>query len=592
MARLPLSSLSLAALALAHASPAFAAPPPGQSALLNGMHDIESTPFMQNATQGCDKGWITDLRYIGTGGQPQADCHDGAINAGISIIQRLDVSYSESFPLNPVGAPGYGDAFASYASQCPNIHVWIVGNEPNFTANNSDPATYAAPYAEAYAKVHQKLHAVPGHGSDLVLVAPASPYSPYCICSMHKIIQEIKARGVTPDGFAVHAYTQAQQPGEYGGLAGLVSSEQMSQSNDFCGYPFHWQFRIYRDWIKAIEDNGLAGKPVFITESGNACAPQQGNPCYPNQDVGYFHAMWKEIDDWNKDPAHPTKVRAITPYRWTLNDDGTGRDFAIGNRPTLLGELTGAFAQQYAWTSPKTCGGMTGNCQDDAGCSGPAICDWGAMNCQSTNGCGANAACAAGELCRFGTLDCVPETRGPATIVFDPPAPSPGATVKIDVSAAQGYTNIDLSLEELAGSAISTKLLSITGNGPYHWIYEATLGGEGTYRATFRADPNANTIYGIGYANVGQPVVMGPTGSGGNAATGSGGATNGAGGNATTGAGGASGAGGAGNNVDEGEGCGCALPGGNGNAEGIGLIALAWLALSSRRRQGKGGEPS
>ncbi|HSQ65912.1 MAG TPA: hypothetical protein VLM85_21975, partial [Polyangiaceae bacterium] len=102
---------------------ASAAPPPGQSALLNGMHDIESTAFMTGATPGCDKGWITDLEYIGTSGTPAANCHDAAVAAGVSIIQRLDVDGSASFPVNTTSAPGYASAFASYAAQCPNIHV-------------------------------------------------------------------------------------------------------------------------------------------------------------------------------------------------------------------------------------------------------------------------------------------------------------------------------------------------------------------------------------------------------------------------------------------------------------------------------------
>ena len=40
--------------------------------------------------------------------------------------------------------------------------------------------------------------------------------------------------------------------------------------------------------------------------------------------------MYAEIRSYNA--SHITKVRAITPYRWTGNDDGSGRDFAIGTR--------------------------------------------------------------------------------------------------------------------------------------------------------------------------------------------------------------------------------------------------------------------
>jgi MYXO-CTERM domain-containing protein len=494
----PAPTLLLAATCVAVT--AAAAPPPGQSALLNGMHDIESSTFMTGATPGCDKGWITDLEYIGTSGTPGANCHDAEVAAGVSIIQRLDVSGSASFPVNTADAPGYASAFASYAAQCPNLHVWIVGNEPNFTTNNSDPATYASPYAEAYAQVHAKLHAVAGHANDLVLVAPASPYSPFCICSMHQIIQQIRSRGVTPDGFAVHAYTQAQTPSDYGTLPSLVTSEQMSQSNDGCGYPFHWQFRIYRDWIGAIEGEGLTGAPVLVTETGNACAPQKGNACYPDSNIGYFQALYGEVAAWNADPSHPTKIRALTPYRWTINDDGTGRDFAIGTRTQLQTDLTAAFAKKYAWTPP--CGGST--CADDDGCGGATICDFSATkSCGATTPCGPGGQCAAGEVCREGTLDCVPAPRGAATITFVPAAPAPNTTVTIDVSATTGYTNVGLDLERVGGAKIATTLSSIQSGKPIHWIYTATLGGAGTYRATFRADPAASTVYAIGYVDVG-----------------------------------------------------------------------------------------
>ena len=62
------------ALAIALAGrDASAAPPPGQSAYLSGMHDPESSTWIEGATGGCDRGWITDLQYIGFGGTPGAD---------------------------------------------------------------------------------------------------------------------------------------------------------------------------------------------------------------------------------------------------------------------------------------------------------------------------------------------------------------------------------------------------------------------------------------------------------------------------------------------------------------------------------------
>jgi hypothetical protein len=331
----------------------------GQSALLAGMHDIESSGFMRGWTTAADKGWITDLQYIGSNGTPPINCHTTETSAGVSIIQRLDVDGAHSFPM---GDPtGYANSFSAYVSACPNIHVWIVGNEPNVTTNQNDPEVWAAPYAAAYNAVRSRVHGITGHQSDLVLMSPASPYSPFCICSMHKIIQKIVAGGGQPDGFAVHAYTQ--EPNGTSAMTGLVTSDE-SGGPDNCGLAFRRQFRIYRDWITALEAEGQRGKPVFLTEVGNVCHDGAGSPCYPNANNNYFRTMYAEIQTWNA--GNPTKIRAITPYRWTANDDGSGRDFSIASRPNLQTDLIGAFNLGASTPPP------TGTCDNGVPLNGTA----------------------------------------------------------------------------------------------------------------------------------------------------------------------------------------------------------------------------
>jgi hypothetical protein len=357
------TSRAILAAALLLAPAASAAPPAGQSALLNGMHDIESLDWMKNATPGCDKGWITDLQYIGSSGTAGPNCHDDATGAGVSIIQRLDLSGSESFPTNSGDVAGFAQTFASFAAQCPKLHVFIMGNEPNFSVNKSDPDCSAPTYAAAYVAVHGAVHAQAGHEQDLLLIDPNSPYSPGCLESLREIIAGVTGAGVVPDGFALHAYTRAPNGGAL--TAALVSdgATQNDGTIDECAGGATWNdtwhshFRIYRDYIGVIEAAGLGGKPVFISESGNACDVAAGNACYPDGDVGYFQALYAEADQWNATAG--TKIRAITPYRWTKNDDGTGRDFEIGSRAGLLSDLTQAFAAGYAWTTPG-CGGAAG----------------------------------------------------------------------------------------------------------------------------------------------------------------------------------------------------------------------------------------
>jgi MYXO-CTERM domain-containing protein len=458
-------------------------------------------------------------------------------------------------------------------NQCPKIHVWIVGNEPNVGWSEDVELTTDA-NAAAYAAVHDAVHAVAGHAGDLVLLAPDSPYSPVCICSLHKAIQKVKAKGAAIDGFAVHAYTQAQHPSDYPTMASLVTSEEMSASNDGCGYPFHWQLRIYRDWIKAMEDEGEGGKPVFLSESGNACAPAVGNPCYPDADVGYFTALWGELNAWNATAT--TKIRAVTPYRWTKNDDGTGRDASIGTKPTLLVDLQKAFASKPAWTTPKTCGPSTGSCVTDDDCAGMSICDLATGKCAPTTPCPFEGSCGGGMICR--APDCVPESRGEATITVTPLAPRTAPVdVTLDAFDTVGLTNVEMQLESLSPSTTTVPTTWIGLKDPhFHWQWSAHLTAQGAYRATFRADPGRH-VYAIGYFGVAFPGASdaGPDG---------GGADAGAGHDASTGD--ASGGRGDLTGGDDKGGCSCAVVGGGAVRREIALFSwvVVMLALARRRR--------
>jgi hypothetical protein len=493
--------------AIAIARSAEAAPPPGHSAYLNGMHDIEALGFMTDASPGCDKGWITDLQYIGMSGQASGSCRDEATSVGVSVIVRLDASPSQSFPHDAAQAGGYGAAFADFVDDCDDVHVWIVGNEPNITMGASDPDCTANAYAEAYVAAHQAVHALPGHGDDVLLVSPNSPFSPGCLQSLRMIIDAIEARGVTPDGFSLHPYTRAPNAGAVG--PGYIDDEatQADATIDECPGPANWNdtwhrhFQIYRDYIAIIEAHGLGGKPVFLTETGNACDPVAGNDCYPDADLGYFAALYQEVADWNASAA--TKIRAVTPYRWTLHDDGTGRDFEIGARPQLLADLENAFAAGHTWTEPGC--EAEGPCVDDAQCEGQTICELASGTCVPTQPCGAGGVCAAGQLCRVPQGDCVPELRGDAGLSVVPAVVDPFAMVSLDASSTIGYTNIGMRLVGPAGDVV-TSLTDITEiGGVFHWWYGATLDDAGTYRATFVADPGASTLYAIRYFNAGMP---------------------------------------------------------------------------------------
>ena len=478
-----------------------AAPPAGQSALLNGMHDIESVSWMKNATSGCDKGWVTDLKYIGTQGTPGVDCHTGATQAGISIIQRLDVSGTESFPHNASQAAGYAKNFAHYASKCPNIHVWIVGNEPNFTVHKSDPDCSSSAYAKAYVEVHKRVHALPGHQNDVLLVASNSPFSPGCLESMRQIVKEIKAAGITPDGFALHPYTRASTGSALN--ASYVTNTSTQQDNTINECPgnaswsdtWHSHFRIYIDYIKAIEALGVVGKPMFFTESGNACEPTiQNNACYPDADVGYFQALYKEAHRWNQLSTTKSKIRAITPYRWTINDDGTGRDFAIGRRANLLSDLKKAFAQKYSWTS-SACG--TSKCVKDADCPSGKRCDTSTGACISVTPTHCTPQQCGAQVCSPSSCPSEPGgcvSKGSGQFSFQPTPPLPHSLVRVSFVHPTGWAYIGLTYcGPTQGEGTNLKI-DKAPNGQFRWSFDIGPVAEGVYRVSFTADKGAKII--------------------------------------------------------------------------------------------------
>jgi hypothetical protein len=219
--------------------------------------------------------------------------------------------------------------------------------------------------------------------------------------------------------------------------------------------------------------------------------------------VGYFKSLWIELDAWNAGAT--TKIRAVTPYRWTKNDDGTGRDASIGTKPSLLVDLQKAFASKPQWTTPKACG-STGTCVTDDDCAGKTICDLTTGKCAPTTAC--SPACPATMICRAAGGDCVPENRGESTITVLPSSRTAPVDVVLDAFDTRGLTNVEMDLESLYPT---TKVVTTTWIGlkdpHYHWQWSAHATVEGTYRATFRADPGRH-VYAIAYFDVAGPDVF------------------------------------------------------------------------------------
>jgi hypothetical protein len=474
--------------------------PPGHSARLIGVHDVDGSAvdFLRRSSEGCDHGWLTHAHAVGHSGEGGEFDASGLRRDGISVIVRLDDTWERTVPTDAGERAGYADAFAGYVSRSTEVHVWIVGNEPNVSLGGT-PDRYVVPYAAAYAAVRDRVHALPGHGRDVVLLSAPSPWSPCFLDGFAQSIEGVESLGVAVDGFAIHAYTghtaTTQDP------ARITSDERRSVCPGGRYDETYGEFRVYRSFIEVIEDAGHGGDPVYVTEAGHAC--EGTSRCYADEDRGYFAAMYREVDAWNR--AASTVIRAVTPYRWLALGDGTPRDFAIGDKPRLQADL--AAGAVYTWTEPDCDEPPPPGCGDDGDCDDGTICDLGAAECTSVPACGAVGECEPGWLCRMDRFDCVPALRGAARIDFRPTDPGPGDDVALDASSSEGYTNVGIVWEGPLGTAGRPPVGDIEverrDDGRIHWEWPSSVAGEGTYRATFTADPAGTTVYAIAYLDVG-----------------------------------------------------------------------------------------
>jgi MYXO-CTERM domain-containing protein len=483
---------------------ASAQPPAGQSARLFGVHDLSggSIAHLEGASpDSCDKGWITHLLYLDGGS------HAVTPPTGISLIVRLDWSGSESAPADSGVRGSYADRFVETVSRSPDVHVWILGNEPNFTISGGlSPLSafiepYIEPFVDNYDRVRDRVHGVSGHENDLVLLPAPSPWSPCFLEGFARIIRGIGDRGVTIDGFAIHPGTRHPSDSQ---RSDRVNSDARAPGNCEVGYTESFdQYRVFEDFIQVTNDTGHSTKPIFITESAhNTDATDVVN--HVDEDRGFFTAMYQRVASWNA--ANGNRIRALTPYRWERFGDGTGRDHSIRDKVRL--EADHRRGATHTWTTPE-CGASTG-CRTDGECTASQLCLDG--TCTEASPC----PCADGEVCRGDSGVCVPESRGVATITFDPAAPDPGLAVRVDVFATTGYTNIGLEWEGPLGTGGTPEAVYEGVDPGFTWHWDAQVPSAGTYRATFTADPGASTVYGVAYLDVGDvtPPDGGPIGPG------------------------------------------------------------------------------
>ena len=355
--------------------------PQGMSPYIYGMHDNPDHGLFER--NGCGRGWFTELRYIGADSQCETIDMTGVTSKGFGVIMRLDFNGTIAQPPNSGDWDGYARAFAECVRKSKGVRVWVVGNEPNIPWGHPENRSFRGDeYGNIYKRVLDEVNKLPNASEHHILFAAMAPWAaiePWGYWD-DGLSQALDTAGAV-DGVAIHAYSR-----NWYDPAAITSEEGFP--NPAVQDRWHHHFRSYRDTLDILRAKNMLNIPIYITESGNACDP----PCqpYPDVDNGYFFAMFQEVHDWNQ--AHPDQlIRAVTPYRWTQNDDGSGRDFCIGCRGGLKADISRAVDQGWKWTNdicsnetpacvPQCAGKMCGadGCGGSCGsCAGEQMCDAG-----------------------------------------------------------------------------------------------------------------------------------------------------------------------------------------------------------------------
>ena len=335
--------------------------PLNDSLYLYGLHDPGGEQVM---LQSNVPGWVLVTVAIGSDPNDSSPGDDTRFLAdyrplsdrGLGVIVRLNNGY------NPGGTLPYERDYDAFARRCANFvriskgcHLWQIGNETNHPIEwpgaqwdwNASPPRPLRPdttgekitpqrYAACYRKVRTAIRALAGHELDQVLVAGVAPWNNLTNYPenpngdwVQYLADVLRLLGpANCDGLTLHAYTHGTDP------AFVTSSAKVGDAR-FSNY--HWHFRIYQDFMRAIPEN-LRAMPVYLTESN------QGDVPWNNANTGWVREAYKEIDRWNKSGGQ--QIRSLILYRWPRVGDDR---WWIDGKQGVVDDFREAFGPRYQW---------------------------------------------------------------------------------------------------------------------------------------------------------------------------------------------------------------------------------------------------
>ncbi len=312
--------------------------PAGESPYLYGLHDRGGEYLMERAGRA---GWVLCSEHIGADPTDRSSqSYSDLADRGFGVISQLENGSGSEGTLPPArDYAAFGRRCGNLCEQSAGCHVWVIGNEPNLArerpggARFGEPITPAA-YAAAFRVCRDEIRSRPGHEDDQVITAAVRPWSAQTcypgnsngdwVVYFADMLAEL---GTATDGVALHASTRDADP------ASVTSDARL-------GPPFEGRragFRVYRDFLAAVPD-ALLGLPVYITEADQDVAWEDANR-------GWVQAAYREIADWNDDPAHQC-IRALILYRWQRRPQDA---WYVEGKREVIADLEAAMRVGYRW---------------------------------------------------------------------------------------------------------------------------------------------------------------------------------------------------------------------------------------------------
>jgi len=341
-----------------------------QTRTIVGQHDDAPLPsaILDRLETAGQSGWVTVAVGIGTNPADMSGFDFSALAAdGHEVIVRLNAGF---FPTGTIPVPSQ---YSDFATRCANAVAnstgaakWLIGNETNLAVEwpqSGGGLQYISPasYAECFRECFDAIKAVDANAEVLVQsIAPwGGPYGPgnlggfahvgqpdTWIDYLHRVLDEIDALGVTPDGLTLHSGSRGYDPATVFNDTSRITAGPLNLA-------FGWE--VHREWIMFGIPPEMWELPIYVTESNGLYWWKGGGPesgSDPAYQAGWLQGLYGAANAWNQSTRRSgmPPILCLNLYRWGPFDDWGIQALASGN-PSIsaqfLADMGAVVASQF-----------------------------------------------------------------------------------------------------------------------------------------------------------------------------------------------------------------------------------------------------